>query len=45
MGSELCEKLQKLQNRAARAITRAFYDIRTTFLPEELKWNKLVINQ
>ena len=40
MGSELCEKLQKLQNRAARAITCASYDIRTTSLLEELKWNK-----
>ena len=45
MGSELCEKLQKLQNRAARAITCASYDIRTTSLLEELKWNKLVINR
>ena len=47
MGSEveLCEKLQKLQNRAARAITCASYDIRTTFPLEELKWNKLAINR
>ena len=45
MGCELCEKLQKLQNRAARAITCASYDIRTTSLLEELKWNKLVINR
>ena len=45
MGSELCEKLQKLQNRAARAITCSSYDIGTTSLLEELKWNKLVINR
>ena len=41
MGRELCEKLQKLQN-MARAITCASYDIRTTSLLEELKWNKLI---
>ena len=38
-------KLQKLQNRAARAIICASYDIRTNSLLEELKWNTLVINR
>ena len=45
MGIELCEKLQKLQNRAARAITCSSYDIRSTSLLEELNWNKLAINR
>ena len=35
----------KNYRRAARAITCASYDIRTTSLLEELKWNKLVINR
>ena len=45
IGIELCEKLQKLQNRAARAITCSSYDIRSTSLLEELNWNKLAINR
>ena len=45
MGIELCEKLQKLQNMAARAITCTSYDIRSTSLLEELYWNKLAINR
>ena len=38
---KLSEKLQKLQNRAARVITRSSYDIPTDNVFERLKWNKL----
>ena len=39
------QEVTKITDRAARAITCASYDIRTTSLLEELKWNKLVINR
>ena len=44
-GSELCEKLQKLQNWAARAITKSSYDVPSTSLLEELNWNRIFINR
>ena len=33
------EKLQKLQNRAGRVITRSGYDIRSAKILEKLRWN------
>jgi hypothetical protein len=36
LGKKQSEKLQKLQNRAARVITRSFYDISSSSLLEEL---------
>jgi hypothetical protein len=36
LGNKLSEKLQKLQNRAARVITRSSYDISSSSLLEEL---------
>ena len=40
-GSTLKEKLQKLQNRAARIITGANYDITSTDLLQALSWENL----
>ena len=37
----LCEKLQKLQNRAARVILQANCEINSSLLLETLKWDKL----
>jgi hypothetical protein len=37
----LVDKLQKLQNRAARVITRTSYETRSTKLLSELNWDKL----
>ena len=38
----LSDKLQKLQNRAARAITRSNYDTSVTFLLNLLNWDDLI---
>ena len=40
-GSMLKEKLQKLQNRAARIMTGANYDVRSTDLPPAMSWKNL----
>ena len=40
-GSTLKEKLQKLQNRAARIITGAYYDVRSKDLLHVLSWENL----
>ena len=46
LGKTLSDKLQKLQNRAARrVITRSSYDISSELLLEQLKWNKLSLNR
>ena len=37
----LSDKLQKLQNRAARVITRSSYDTSTSFLLKRLHWDDL----
>ena len=37
----LCQKLQKLQNRAARIITKSDYDIRSTDILRDLGWENL----
>ena len=41
LGKKQSEKLQKLQNRAARVITRSSYDISSSSLLEELNWESL----
>jgi hypothetical protein len=41
LGKNQSEKLQKLQNRAARVITRSSYDISSSSLFEELNWESL----
>ena len=45
LGKKLSEKLQKLQNRAARVITRSSYDISSCSLLDELKWETLSSNR
>ena len=37
----LCQKLQKIQNRAARIITKSDYDIRSTDILGDLGWENL----
>ena len=39
------EKLQNLQNGAARVITRSSYDISSCCLPDELEWETLSSNR
>ena len=41
----LCDRLQKLQNRAARIITRSNYDIRSKTILDELDWDNLEIRR
>ena len=41
LGKKQSDKLQKLQNRAARVITRSSYDISSSSLLEELNWESL----
>ena len=41
VGITLAEKLQKLQNRAARVITHSTYDIRSHTLRQQLGWDDL----
>ena len=41
LSSYLCEKLQKLQNRAARVILQAKYEANSSLLLETLKWDRL----
>ena len=41
LGAGLSQKLQKLQNRAARIITRSDYNVRSATLLNQLNWKKL----
>ena len=41
LGQDLSDKLQKLQNRAARVITKTGYESRSSDLLSELGWDKL----
>ena len=41
LGCKLSEKLQKLQNRAARVLTRSSYEVSSASLLSELGWNVL----
>ena len=45
IGSKLSDKFQKLQNRAARVITRSSYDTSSSSVLEELRWNNLYTNR
>ena len=41
----LCQKMQKLQNRAARVITKSSYDVSSSILLEKLHWDNLSLHQ
>ena len=43
LSAQLSDKLQKLQNRAARVLTRTNYDTRSSFLRNLLGWESLDI--
>ena len=45
LSSYLCEKLQKLQNRAARVILQANCEINSSLLLETFKWDKLSLRR
>ena len=45
IGSKLSDKLQKLQNRAARFITCSSYDASSSSVLEQLGWNNLHTNR
>ena len=45
VGVTLSDRLQKLQNRAARVIAQSTYDISSRDLLDELQWNSLSINR
>ena len=45
LGCKLSEKLQKLQNRAARVMTRSSYEVSSASLLFELGWNVLEKNR
>ena len=45
LSNQLSDKLQKLQNRAARVILKAHYETSSTFFLEPLKWDKLVVRR
>ena len=40
-----CDKLQKLQNRAARVITKSSYVVRSDLVLKRLHWDKLFITR
>ena len=45
LNSYLCEKLQKLQNRAARVILQANCEVNSSLLLETLKWDQLSLRR
>ena len=45
LSSYLCEKLQKLQNRATRVILQANYEVNSSLLLETLKWDQLSLRR
>lgn len=45
LSSYLCEKLQKLQNRAARVILQANSEVNSSLLLETLKWDQLSLRR
>ena len=45
LSSYLCEKLQKLQNRAARVILQAKCEVNSSLLLETLKWDQLSLRR
>ena len=42
INNQLTEKLQKLQNRAARVITKSSYEVSSSLLLDALGWDKLI---
>ena len=44
INNQLTEKLQKLQNRAARVITKTSYEVSSSSLLDALGWEKLFFN-
>ena len=42
---QLIEKLQSLQNRAIRVITKSSYDASSSFLPNSLGWDNLSVRR
>ena len=45
LSSYLCEKLQKLKNRAARVILQASCEVNSSLLLETLKWEQLSLRR
>ena len=45
INNQLTEKLQKLQNRAARVITKSSYEVSSSPLLEALGWENLISNR
>ena len=45
LNNELSEKLQKIQNRAARVITKTSYDTRSRLLRKKLHWDTLAVRR
>ena len=45
INKDLTERLQKLQNRAARIITRSDYEVRSADILEQLKWDNLSVRR
>ena len=45
LSQQLCEKLQKLQNRAARVITKSSYNTNSSFLLNSLSWDNLSVRR
>ena len=45
LSSYLCEKLKKLQTRAARVILQANCEVNSSLLLETLKWDKLSLRR
>ena len=45
LSSDLCEKQQKLQNRAARVILQANCEVNSSLLLETLKWDQLSLRR
>ena len=45
LSQQLSEKLQKLQNRAARVITKSSYNTNSSYLLNSLSWDKLSVRR
>ena len=45
INNKLTEKVQKLQNRAARVITKSSYEVSSSLLLDALGWEKLISNR
>ncbi|CAH3041803.1 unnamed protein product, partial [Pocillopora meandrina] len=43
LSQQLCEKLQKLQNRAARVIIKSSYNMNSSYLLNSLSWDNLSV--